>query len=448
MRLRPYIIAVIVICAGWVSATAQPFLRPTIGILSAPHDDDAICTPGPYSTDFNSTGLHAGDQAFDFTLYDENGDSTTLGTILALGKPVLLVAGSYTCPVFRYNVATINDIVKRYGDHVSTYIIYTVEAHPVVDKSPYGDGDAYSDELNVMEGIQFTQPKTYGQRKAMLRTMQEKLTINAPILLDAPCNQYLEAFGPAPNNAYLIDQNGMVRYKEPWFNLNGSNVYSDLDELLNIDTTQAQADTGRIHVELVTNDTIYATPGSTVSAEARLINETDVPALIRIDRHNGSKMPGDWKSALCTNVCLSPNVDTTVLRVEAHSEEHLRIYVYMGDSVGTGRVFVHLHNEYVPEDTFKIRLVYIATDQAGVRPTTETSLSAPVLMPNPATSAWSINTTAPYASIRLYDVLGRVVAQYPASDRYSCASLPYGTYRVELLDTEGKHIGTSTLVRE
>jgi hypothetical protein len=277
--------------------------------------------------------------------------------------------------------------------------------------------------------------------------MEQAFAISAPILLDAPCNQYLEAFGPAPNNAYIIDQNGTVRYKEPWFNLNGSNIYSDLDELLNIDTLNARADTGRVRVELVSNDTIYAKPGETVAAEARLINETDVPAVIRIDRHNGSRMPRDWQSALCTNVCLSPRVDTTVLRIEAHTQQHLRIYVYVGDTVGIGSVYVHLHNQYVPTDTFKIRFVYIASATAGVQATREPAARPVMISPNPATTTWSISSDQQYASVRVYDVLGRIVGSYAAAERYSSATLPRGSYRVELLGSDGRVVGQTMLVR-
>ena len=116
---------------------AQPVLRPAIGLYALPQDTEQVCTPPLYLGSFYMSGLQAGDTAFDFTLYDLNGDSLRLGEALSYGKPVLLIAGSYTCPVFRQKSSVINDVISFYAGQVDVYIIYTLEAHPDGDTSVY-----------------------------------------------------------------------------------------------------------------------------------------------------------------------------------------------------------------------------------------------------------------------------------------------------------------------
>lgn len=442
------IILVVLVCTlSFLSrGVAQPVLNPSIGLTIAPSDSDSICTPGPYNGNVVFAGLPFGQHASDFTLFDDNGDSVSLGQILALGKPVLLIAGSYTCPIFRSNVPTIDSVVKRYGKLISTYIVYTAEAHPIIDNSPYLGGDPYSDEQNFLDGVQFTQPRTYGERRAIEHAMVASMQINAPILFDAPCNQWLETYGPAPNNAYVIDPKGVIRYKHPWFNLDGQNIFWDLDELLRIDTAKQRLDTGRFTFALTSNDTVFAPTGSTTSVEGVLTNQTDAAATILISRRNSTKMPSGWQSALCTNICLTPEMDSTVVRLEPHSSVEVRVYFYVGDNEGVGRVYVHFYNQSVPDDSVRQRVVCVTT---GVSSVTESRTQPQTVrcFPNPASASWSVSTDINYESIRIIDVLGRRVAEYPASASYTTASLPRGNYQVQLIGANGSVVGKTVLIR-
>src|SRR5687768_9172822 len=79
-------------------------LLPGIGLNSAPGDNAVICPEQFYLGNFYSSGYHKGDTVPDFKLYGLNGDSLALSQALAGGKPVLLIAGSLTCPVFRAKI--------------------------------------------------------------------------------------------------------------------------------------------------------------------------------------------------------------------------------------------------------------------------------------------------------------------------------------------------------
>ena len=104
------------LCIIFLSAQAQ--LQSFIGLNSLPPDSTSICTIPWYLGSFYTSGLTAGSYAHDFKLYDSNGDSLVLSQKLANGKPVLLIAGSLTCPVFRDKIATINQIVNTYGSQL------------------------------------------------------------------------------------------------------------------------------------------------------------------------------------------------------------------------------------------------------------------------------------------------------------------------------------------
>jgi len=210
-------------------------LNPTIGIGSLPADGDSVCPIQIYidsSQGFTASGLQQGDTAADFTLYDVNGNLFNLSSELQKGKPILMVAGSYTCPVYRDKLGVLNSIASTYSNDLTAFIVYVVEAHPDVDVSPYS-GTVWTVGGNTSVGIVYQQPKTYGERKAVLTAMMGTETINVPVYIDGPCNNWWDYYGPAPNNAYLIHPNGTVAAKHGWFDKAPTyNMVNDIDALL------------------------------------------------------------------------------------------------------------------------------------------------------------------------------------------------------------------------
>src|SRR5688572_928433 len=223
-----YVIVVLVLMSV-LKLDAQ--LLPFIGLNSIPSPTANVCKEPFYLGNFYSTGYQMGDTVPDFKLYALNGDSLILSQSLTSGKPVLLIAGSLTCPVFRAKVATINQVAVTYSTFVNVYIIYTIEAHPTDTSVYFGYVNVTSQ--NISGGILFKQPQNYGERKAMVDTMGSYFNLTAPVYLDAPCNNWWKKFGPAPNNSYLIGTNGVVLNKHGWFHKFPDNIYCDLDSILN-----------------------------------------------------------------------------------------------------------------------------------------------------------------------------------------------------------------------
>ena len=164
---------------------AQPALLPSIGIGALPADSDPIC-PLPFQTPpITSCGRPEGEQAADFTLFDVDGNAFNLESALLQGKPVLVISSSYTCPVFRNKVPVINDVVATYGSQITTIVVYTPEAHPYLDISPYF-GAVNTGQENINAGILYEQPETYGERKAVLQELLDSMQIVRPSTSTAP----------------------------------------------------------------------------------------------------------------------------------------------------------------------------------------------------------------------------------------------------------------------
>src|SRR5205823_8005355 len=52
-----------------------------------------------------------------------------LHTLYNSGRPFVLLAGSYTCPLYRYISHVLNDIYEKYQEKVDFYMIQIREAH-------------------------------------------------------------------------------------------------------------------------------------------------------------------------------------------------------------------------------------------------------------------------------------------------------------------------------
>jgi hypothetical protein len=260
---------------------AQVFLKPTIGSGSLPADASTICAIPTYTGNFNASGLQAGDTIPHFQLYDINGNAMDVLTVLQTGKPLLLIGGNYTCPIFRAKFSRINLAASTFPGQINIYVVYGVEAHPKSpDVSPYS-GTNWVTGQNQNEGILYLQPTTYGGRKQMVSDMlaNTNYTLSVPLIIDGPCNSWWETFGPAPNNAYLIKPNGIVYKKHGWFD-NPDDIIADINALLAITKVE--------ELSKQTGLSVYPNPvSSTVNFDLSLIKD---PAEVSIYEATGKQV--------------------------------------------------------------------------------------------------------------------------------------------------------------
>lgn len=162
-------------------------------------------------------GCRFGDYFPDITLYRADGSEFRILDQINKDKPLLLVAGSHSCPVFRRNIEYVDDLKAKFGDFMDVYFVYTVEAHPDNVPSPYRDSIwIHTDNYN--EKVFISQDSDFQGRVKTAKKMRKKLRIKSEILFDGPDNAYWEEVGQMPNFAYLLRHNGKVVEYQPWIN--------------------------------------------------------------------------------------------------------------------------------------------------------------------------------------------------------------------------------------
>lgn len=366
-------------------AIAQPSLLPHIGIESVPEPSEAICDIPTYLGGMHESGYFVGDTVNDFTLFTPEGERFNLATKLADGRPVLLISITYTCWRWRDQMDALNQLAFHYGDQVDIYLINTVEAHPHITPSPYS-GELWTGDPNFEDSVLYEQPVTYGERLAVIADMQNDLGFNAPVLVDDPCNQWWQTYGPAPNNAYLIDANGVVQVKHPWFNSYPRMMRCDVahyfGEINGSIECEELNDEGLFTVALANDEVVQGFPGDVITVPATIVNFSSTDnVVVRILRENVSA-PDSWQTALCVDVCLNYTVDETVVTIPPAGEQSFLFYFFTTQEIGLGSADVLFRNLEMPDND--ITITFRATTDFAT--SSEEIESQPLLQvfPNPA----------------------------------------------------------------
>jgi hypothetical protein len=161
-----------------------------------------------------STWLKAGQKGVDVTLRTTDGGKTTLGALLAKGKPLLLVTASQTCPVFQEKHPQLGETIRKYQDRVTFASVYLIEAHP---SSP--DPGPYKGKVSIHEYSDRRQAMTLEQRLANAREVK---TYGSEIMLVddlSPGNEnpFWCTWGTCANCAYLVATDGTLAAVHEWY---------------------------------------------------------------------------------------------------------------------------------------------------------------------------------------------------------------------------------------
>lgn len=369
-----------------VSGLAQaPELGDFIGENSLPADADLICEfPTFPDVSEDLEGLTEGDLIYDFKLYNLEGDSLIASQLLSDGKPALFISASYTCFVFRGKIPIINTLQELYGDQINIYIVYTVEAHPFGEFSPYLPTDFVGEE-NIAEGILYSQPNSYGERKAILSDMLEAETINVPVFIDGPCNEWWLNFGTNPNNAYLVQPDGVIYDAQKWFNRYPDDIMASIESLLNSIEPDIDPAANGIFSAYNTSDVCsQGIAGETIISHVSVNNLDTIDSYIDILKV-GSDMPSDWLTALCTDICYSPYTDEANLYVPAGILENFSVYFYTTPGiVAEGILYLIVQNHFDTEIMNLIEVRACADADATSVETVVQQLENITVYPNPA----------------------------------------------------------------
>lgn len=425
-------------------------LHPSIGIGPLPNDNDVVCTIPLYTGSFDNSGYHNGDTIPDFTLYKSNGDSVNLATELQSGTPVLLVTGNYTCPVFRGKINDINTMASIYGSQLKIFVVYVVEAHPIIDISPYS-GTVWVPSANTTEGVLFRQPSTYGERKEIIDSLLAHYTINVPIVIDGPCNNWWLNYGPSPNNAYLINPNGVVVSKNAWFNRAPDNMFCSIDSLLGVNSGHCvvNGNNGTFDFALDIDSTDYGLPGQTLSIHTTITNYSSTDNVVMDIVKKQISIPAAWQTALCADICYAPTADSIRVTLAPLDVQPFIFYFYTDANPASGNVRVLFRNVNNSNNRFFQRF-YGYTNIQSVAENLSLQDVAFSFFPNPVSS--EINFSFPQTGnsfLTIKNTLGETVLIKSVTEKEFAVcvnAFPSGIYFVTVTD-EKKNMVTKKFVK-
>jgi hypothetical protein len=165
---------------------------------------------------FAARGVQPAQPLPPLSLVDLNGRAVDSATVLATGKPTVLVTASLTCNVARRQQKDVEALAQRCGDTAAVVIIYTIDAHPAGDPCPY-IGKEWVPKDNVRDGVLVRQPVTLEERLALANQYRDRFSSGAVILVDTMDDASWHALGEAPNLGLLIDAYGIVQVRQGWF---------------------------------------------------------------------------------------------------------------------------------------------------------------------------------------------------------------------------------------
>ncbi len=148
--------------------------------------------------------LQVGDMAPDFALGTADGESTVSLSSFRDQRPVVLLFGSYSCPMFRRQFGGLKQIHEQYKDRAEFLMVYIQEAHP---------SDGITLRENHYEGIRIAQHQTLDERRQAAATCAAALDGALSVLVDTMDNGLRKEYAAWPARVYVVGEDGRIAYK-------------------------------------------------------------------------------------------------------------------------------------------------------------------------------------------------------------------------------------------
>ena len=155
----------------------------------------------------NESAPRVGDRAPVFTaprLAEDGspGDEMRLSDLLS--KPVGLLFGSYTCPIFRNQLARYEQIHQALWDRINFLCVYILEAHPE---------DGWRVPHNWDAGICIPTPQSLQGRAEIASLCRREQGLTIPMVMDTMSDELLTRYAGSPERLYAIDTDGTVAHQ-------------------------------------------------------------------------------------------------------------------------------------------------------------------------------------------------------------------------------------------
>lgn len=426
----------------FLAQSQAPMLLPSLGLSSEPLPTDTICTIPTYLGNYEASGIQEGDTCADFTLYNANGAAFNLQSTLAAGRPVLMISGSYTCPVFRNKIEVINQVIQDYGADLEVIVIYGVEAHPFGDISPYF-GYENPGQANLNSGILFAQPTTYQERVALGDTLFANSSIDPNIVFfEGPCQNWWNFYGPAPQNSYFVDTTGVVYSKHGWFDKFPHDINCDIESYFNLPQTNCSGDfLGTFELENL--DTFeFGAAGDILYPGTDMVNNSLEDVLVEVRRMNVD-VPADWETSMCITACLIAETSIDTVLIPDGATQPFTIDFHTSEIPADGRVRMRFRNVYDPQNQY-IQPFYAYTSPLGIHETTAQPFS---IYPNPTSGEINIPDYPNANNLKLvvYNAEGKLIQRLESTNSKFELGAPNGLYFLELFK-DNERVGTSKVM--
>ncbi|CAG8623354.1 15844_t:CDS:2, partial [Cetraspora pellucida] len=107
------------------------------------------------------------------------------------GRPLVILGGSYTCPLYRYISHVLNELYISYKAHVDFYMIQIKEAHA-------------SDVWPIGNIVDVKEHRSLSDRLAAAHQMVQKTKLEIPVLADTMDDTFLKLYSPWPFRFFVI----------------------------------------------------------------------------------------------------------------------------------------------------------------------------------------------------------------------------------------------------
>ena len=145
---------------------------------------------------FTKTDPAPGERIVDFDLPTLDG-GRFCSRDLSETAPVLLVFGSYTCPVTESAAPGLRWLHARFGDRVPFVMVNVREAHP---------------------GANVPQPNSMEEKRAHAGLLRDLHDLPFEVAVDDITGSLHRAMSPKPNSAYLLGGDGLILFRAHWAN--------------------------------------------------------------------------------------------------------------------------------------------------------------------------------------------------------------------------------------
>jgi len=121
-----------------------------------------------------------------------------------LDKPVGLLFGSYTCPIFRDQLQRYEEIHQALKDRVNFLCVYILEAHPE---------DGWRVPHNWEKDIRFPTPGSLTERAKIAYLCRTEQGLSIPMAMDTMDNELMTRYAGSPERLYAIAADGTITHR-------------------------------------------------------------------------------------------------------------------------------------------------------------------------------------------------------------------------------------------